>query len=205
MDDVFKIAFDLAKQFQFSSEIDFFLTNVRNPTFTEWSNTLFFKFDCSDGNNNLRHVLHDLCRVVTIGENIQKIIRGYEEESGESNSLLEHESSKSSLANLQFLFNLLKLRENPVFDTEIKSNLILVTFRENLFNILIDSNELLGFIRKLLLYLIGVDEKILEERPSSLYFTDFSNNFLNVCQSLVPVNNFFLESSKVSVREHSRN
>jgi hypothetical protein len=202
VDNILKIALDLTKQFKFSSEFDLLFSDIRVPCLTKWSDTFFFEDQSLNGDNNFGHVLHNLGGRVTVGKNIQKISWGYEEESGESNLLGEHESVKSGLANGQLSLNLLQLREYPVLDTEIESQLGFVTISKNFFDVLIDINELLRFFGELFLYFFGVDEEILKERPGSLDLTNNCDDLTNVGQSFVPVVDLLLESSKVSVREH---
>ena len=87
-------------------------------------------------------------------------------------------------------------------DTEVKTFLVLETISKDLLDILIDSNEFNGFLWELFLYLLRVDEEVLEERPGSLHFTDDHSDFTDLGQGFLPEVDLLFESRKISGGEH---
>jgi hypothetical protein len=47
-----------------------------------------------------------------------------------------------------------------------------------------------------------MDEEILEERPRSLNFTDYDDDFRDTSKRFLPIVDFVFESGEVSGREH---
>jgi hypothetical protein len=76
---------------------------------------------------------------------------------------------------------------------------------KNLFDFLIDTDELDGLLWELFLYLFGVDEEILQEGPGSLDLTNDNNDFTDGGKGFLPEVDLFLKSGEISGREHRCN
>ena len=90
-------------------------------------------------------------------------------------------------------------------NTEIKSFLMLETICKNKLDVLIDCYELDRLLWELFLYLFGVDEEILQERPGSLDLTNDNNDFTDRSQGFLPETNLFLKGREISGGEHRCN
>jgi len=94
--------------------------------------------------------------------------------------------------------NRFKSRKYPLLNAIGYALLLLITICENLSDLFINSNEFLCVCWELFLYLIGMNEKILKERPLPLDFTYNDNNLSNISKSFVPVCDSVLKGSEIS-------
>lgn len=156
-----------------------------------------------DSLENLGHVHHDLARVVTVGQDIEQIVLGDEIETREGASLGVHEIEQSLLANGELLLDPLKIGEYPVLRAVLEGDLLLESVGQDSLDILINAHELLRLLGELLLYLSGVDEELLQERPVALDLTAKQNNLADHGKGLLPLDTSVLEGGQVTRGEHS--
>ena len=170
VDEILHVDLDLPDKLQGSFEINGLFSDTTNDALHIRSFTSLLHKELVNSLEDLRDValVVDLLRVVARGKDVKEIFGRNEEESWESSLLRVQELIQRFLARLKIALDLLKLLNQVILDTELQDIHRLATISHQLLHDLVDADEGLRFCRKLLLYLFGMDEKVLEEGPGFL-------------------------------------
>ena len=140
------------------------------------AHTLFLKLEVLDSLENLGHVDLNLSGGISVGQNVEQIGGGNEVEARESGTLALHEVVEGLLANAEVLLNLVESSENPCLVAVSQSVLLCDGVSKDALDLLVNTNELFGFLGQFLLHFLGVDEEVFQELPGALHFTGNEND-----------------------------
>lgn len=202
VDDILHVDLDLSLQFKGVREVHDFLAHTGVHLSGVGAFTIGDQGQVLDGLEDLGGVFVDLFGVISVGQDVEEIILGYEIKTGEESSLSIQEVVQGLLANLQLTLDLVQTVGDASLGAVFESVFDSDSLSHDIFHVFVDAHELLRFSGEFFLDFFRSNEKVLQEGPGLLNLDQFGDHFFNVSQVFLPLFHFFFEVGHKLRRRH---
>lgn len=204
LDDVLEVNFHFPFKFQRLHQRDILLPHTRYHFYRRrlLLPRLVLQHQRPDGLKYLTHVSVHFFRRIPVTQNIQQIIHADEIKPRKRPPLPIQELIQGLLADLQILFDFFQPLQQPLDCTKLHRVLNLTPRPHNFIHILIDTHELLTFLRQFLLHLLAAYKKRFQETPRLLHFAQQLHDVVHRPQVHFPLLNLLLIITYVFAQQH---